>query len=854
MTIPQPPACRHRPATPPIAASRVPPPFSRATRRSAGGLLLAVLLACPTVALGQAAPAAPPLDGPPPATNRSDVPGRSDVTAVDLSPVTSDLNGRRVENVDVRGNAQVSTAIIRNLIRTRVGDAFDPATVAEDYQRVFGLRKFANVEAKVELTADGVNVIFVVTEQRQVRAIRFRGASRIEEATLRGTIDLRDGEAIDSFRIAVARTAIESAYKEQNYPLAHVTVDDDLLARDGVVQFNVVEGPQVRVRNIEFRGAKSFTADKLSDQVKSGTYLIVFRPGRYNPEQVEEDVAALRRFYEGKGFFDVRVGRKLIWSPDLTELQIDFVIDEGPRYTVEKVTFQRVAGDAAGPARPLGVPEPELRSNLKMTEGVAYDVDTLQRDVREVVRAYSKRYGYIYQPGSTDPDYLRVESKTIFRRQPGRVELVYQVHEGKEFKVGNVYVKGNYKSQDKLALREFRDLVPGERFNSAELQDSTERLRRLPYFGNVVVTPVGEEPGVRDLLVEVAEQRTASFNVGAGVNSNGGVGGNVTYEQRNFDVGNFPAGFGDLFSERAFTGAGQNFRASFEPGTRQTSAYLRFSEPYLFDQPFGFSNELYLRTRIREGYDDRRVGDTATFSHRFTYETSGSVSLRGEQVKIHNIDDRRDRAPEILAGEGKSLLTSLGLGLRHDTTDPGLFPTRGTITTGRWEGYGLLGGDYDFHKFTLGFEAYQTVGEDLLDRRTVLSFRGNAGYIAGNSVFFERFYGGGLGSIRGFEFRGVSPRGGRDEDPVGGDFLLTGTVELGFPLVGESFRGVVFTDAGTVERDARFGNLRASAGVGVRVILPFLGQAPLAIDFAYPFLKDDQDEDQFISFSFGFIQ
>ncbi|MDB5295980.1 MAG: hypothetical protein JWO31_1963, partial [Phycisphaerales bacterium] len=807
-----------------------------------------VLAACPAVlarplpALGQAAPADP----------FAPAVGAATTPTVDLGPGPAELKGRRVESVLVRGNTQVSTAVIRNLIRTRAGDPYDPATVTEDYQRVYGLKKFANVEAKAEPTAaGGVNVVFVVTEQSQVRGIRFRGANRIDDATLRKTIELRDGEAIDSFRIALARSAVESAYKDANYPLVHVTVDEDVLAKDGVVQFDVVEGPQVRVRKINFKGAKSFTGDKLNDQIKSGTYLFIFKPGKYSPEQVEEDVAALRRFYEGKGFFDVRVGRKLVWSPDLTELQIDFVIEEGPRYTVEKVTFQRISGEAVGPAAALGVPEADLRTKLKLVEGVAYDGDLLQRDVREIVRAYSKKFGYIYFPGGTDPDYLRVEHKTVYRTQPGKLELVYQVHEGKEFRIGNIFVKGNNKSQDKLVTREFRELVPGERFNSAELQDAAERLRRLPFFGTVAVTPVGDEPGVRDLLVEVTEQRTASFNVGAGVNSNGGVGGNITYEQRNFDIGNWPAGVGDLFTERSFTGAGQTFRASFEPGTRQTSAYLRFSEPYLFDQPYGFSNELYLRTRIREGYDDRRIGDTATFSHRFTYETSAAIGLRGEQVKIHHIEDRALRAQEILEGEGKSTLTSVSATLRHDTTDPGLLPSRGTITTARWEGYGLLGGDYDFHKFTLGFEAYHAISEDLLDRKTILAFRGNAGYIAGDSVFFERFYGGGLGSIRGFEFRGVSPRQGRDEDPIGGDFMLTGSLELNFPLVGETFRGVVFSDAGTVQRDVRLGTFRASVGAGVRVILPFLGQAPLAIDFAIPVVKDDQDETQFISFSFG---
>jgi outer membrane protein insertion porin family len=433
--------------------------------------------------------------------------------------------------------------------------------------------------------------------------------------------------------------------------------------------------------------------------------------------------------------------------------------------------------------------------------------------------------------------------------------VVYSIREGKEFRLGNILVKGNTKSQDKLVIREFRDLVPGTKFDAGELQDAEQRIRRQPFFQSVVVTPIGEEPGVRDLLVEVTEQRTASFNIGAGVNSNGGVGGNLTYEQRNFDIANAPASFSDIFSDKAFTGAGQTLRLSFEPGTEQTNASIRFSEPYLFDQQLSFTNDLYLRTRIREHYDDRRIGDTVTFGKRFNYDLSAAVTLRGEQVRISDIEDRPIRAPEFLAEEGESTLTSVALTVRRDTTNPGIFPDRGNVITARWESYGALGGDYTFQKFNLGFDVYQTVDEDLLDRKTVLSFHANAGFIpSGDSVFFERFYAGGIGSVRGFRFRGISPRSGQAEDPVGGDFSLTGSVELNFPVVGDSLRAVVFVDAGDVEPDIQLGTIRTSVGAGVRVLLPFLGQTPLAVDFAVPVTKDDQDDEQLISFSFGFIQ
>ena len=108
--------------------------------------------------------------------------------------------------------------------------------------------------------------------------------------------------------------------------------------------------------------------------------------------------------------------------------------------------------------------------------------------------------------------------------------------------------------------------------------------------------------------------------------------------------------------------------------------------------------------------------------------------------------------------------------------------------------------------------------------------------------------------MRGFEYRGISPRSGIAEDRVGGDFFFAGTVELSVPLVGDSLRGVVFTDFGDVEEELEFGTIRWSAGAGIRLFLPFFGTTPLAIDFAGPLNRNDEDDLQVVSFSFGFIQ
>ncbi len=762
-----------------------------------------------------------------------------------LSLVAPELKGRTVEEVRVVGNNTVSTNIIRNLIRTRPSDAFDPATVEEDYQRVYGLNRFANVQAKVEPTATGVIVIFEVQEQRQIRDIRFKGNAHVTTETLLNLIAMKPGEAIDPFRIATARQAIARLYLQRNYPYAHADVPFQELSRGGVLEFDIVEGPHVRIRKIQFLGNRSFTDEKLKDQIKSGAWFLFFSPGRFDPEQVEDDVGALRQFYLQHGFFDVRVGRKLIVSPDQTEMMISFPIEEGVRYKIGRITFKGATK----------VSERALREGLKLTEGRPYDVEALRRDVRSMVRVYSRAGGFIYQPQSNDPSYLNIDTKQIFNKEAGTVDLIHDIHEGRQFRVGRFLVRGNSKIQDKVILREMR-VSPGQPYNSFELQEAIDRLRATNLIAGAQITPIGDAPDVRDVLVEVKEAQTRFLTIGAGFTSNAGVLGNIGIEERNFDIANWPRSLREAISPRAFSGAGQYFKIQLEPGTIQSRASVQFQEPNLLDTPYSLSTYFYYSTRVREFYDEVRTGANIGLGRRWGAERewSARLNLRGEDVDITHIDDKPLRAPEILSGAGHHTVTSAGFDIRRDDSGNILLPWRGTSIGFGYERVGALGGPYDFDKFSADATAYFTLGEDLLDRKTILTTRARVGYINGESPFFEKFYGGGSGSIRGFRYRGVSPRSGPDDDPVGGVFSLTGGAELGFPLAGETLRGVVFADVGTVEREVRIGTIRSSVGIGVRLTLPIFGQIPLALDVGFPITKSRQDDTQIISFSLGFGQ
>jgi len=775
---------------------------------------------------------------PPPAANT----GERDLAAA------SQLAGRPIEDVRIVGNTQVSSVVILQLVRTHVGDKFDPSTVVGDYQRIYDRMKiFANVEARVQPTATGVIVIFVVTEQRQIHDIRYEGNNHLTTKQLEDVIDLKRGQAIDDFRVDVSLQSIQNLYRDKNYPFAHISVDPEELVRHGDVVFRIVEGPEVTVRKVDFIGNNTFGAWRLKQEIHQATYIFILNPGKFNPEVVEEDVAALQRFYQNKGFWDVRIGRKITRSADMSEMQVTYLIDEGQRYYIDEVEFKGIRS----------VSEGQLRKNLLEVEGKAYDKDAIELDKKEMVRVYSSVGGFIYesQPGiEPNQDYLQIEDDKVFGDTPGRLRLVYNIHEGKQFRLGRILVKGNTNTRDNVILREMR-MRPGQEYNSAEVDDAADRLRGTPYFQTVTVTPVGDDPETRDLLVEVEEAHTAQVSAGVGINSNGGFGGQLTYEQKNFDLTNFPNTPLAAFSNRAFTGAGQDFIASFSPGTQGTDADIGFTEPYLFDQPYSLGTDVYLRDRIREVYDDDRIGSRVSIGEHFNYVYAADVYVRAEDVDIKDLQTPVElRAPEIIDGQGHHTLTSAGFDFVRDTTNHGPITFRGSdevfgIQQGR-----ALGGTVNFTRLTNTFNDYQEVSEDLLGRRSVINTHVEAGWDPVDAPFYERFYGGGYGSIRGFDFRGVSPRSGPQNDPIGGDFFVTGGVEYDFPLIEDMLRGDIFFDAGDVEPNMRFGTIRTSVGFGFRVVLPFLGQRPLAIDFGFPLSQNSQDRTQVISFSIGFFR
>ncbi len=355
---------------------------------------------------------------------------------------------------------------------------------------------------------------------------------------------------------------------------------------------------------------------------------------------------------------------------------------------------------------------------------------------------------------------------------------------------------------------------------------------------------------MRDAVIDVAEsEKAGEYRFGFGVTSNSGLVGSLVLDLRNFDLFDWPRDLSELFRFRSFFGGGQHLRLELAPGTDVNRFRVDFTEPYLLNKPVRFDVSLYLFERGRDGYQERRGGATISFGKRFERGRlqgwAGELALRVEDLNVDDVD--LFASSEIRDDEGSNLITSVKATVVRDRTDNRFIPSAGDRLRIGYEQLGILGGDHFFGKLTAGYTRYTTLHTDILERKNVLQLRAEGGFIIGNALVPERFFAGGTGSIRGFQFRGVGERDGIDDTNIGGDFLLLLGAEYSYPLIGETVRGHVFLDTGT----AGSGMYRASIGTGFRLTIEALGPLPLELNLAFPVLSGAEDEEQVFSFLVG---
>ncbi len=739
--------------------------------------------------------------------------------------IKSVLEKRKIiEKIQIAGNLRIGEDVILPNIKTKEGDIFDLKKLNEDLKNIYKMGYFENVELKIDEGTKGIIVIFEVKENPSVKEIVFKGNKKIKTEDLSKIVEIKEGQIVTPKELDKALETIKMYYEQSGYLDTQVSVETEKAPPAQIkLIFNIKEGEKKYIKQIQFIGNKAFSDKDLKSYLsisektvfspakKITQYIRAFirpepfvEPGVYNIAFLYRDLAKIETAYKNKGYIEIRIGEPIVEEePDGVIIKIP--IEEGPQYKVGKVKINQDL-----------FPEEKIYKKIQTSPGKIFSLKTLKEDESILTHLFSD-YGYAY---------TKVNTKIDKDPKNKLVNITFDIDKGAVVYIGKINIEGNTKTRDKVIRREFK-IAEGWPYSASRIEESERRLRRLGYFEEV---KIDKEKGAKEnelnLKVKVKEMLTGSFAIGGGYSS---------YDK--FVI------MGDI-TERNFLGKGQRVTLSARLGARTTRYALNFFDPYFRDSRYSMGWSLYNFELQYDDFTKDSKGGSIRFGYGFTSELYAYIGYRYDDTQLEDLTE--NVASIILESKDIHITSAVQLGLIYDSRNRYFLPTKGWYHKIETEYAGkYFGGDSNFFKFEGQHQVYFPIFK--ITGHINLGY----GYITEGGAkkvpVFERYFLGGINSVRGFKYGDISPKDPETGDKIGGTRMFYLQTEAIFPLMKNiNLNGVIFFDMGNVW-DLKTGfqgsDLRKSIGFGLRWLSPF---GPLRIEWGYNIdRKPDEDSSNF---------
>jgi outer membrane protein insertion porin family len=754
-----------------------------------------------------------------------------------------------LKEVKIAGNLRVEEDGIRLHVKNRPGQLFDQALVEQDVKAIYRMGFFEDVQA--EISPDGV-LTYTVKEKPYVREIRIQGNAQLARDKIETALGITPRTILDRGRVGEGVDKVRKLYNEQGYVNAKV---DYALSVEGnnqaVLVLDIVEGTRLLIKKVSFEGNRSFPEGELKGLMatkEEWIFSFITNRGVLDRDILTNDMAILSNHYYDHGYIDHKIDEPIILR-DRDGLEVVIRVDEGQQYRVGKV---EIGGELIQDGK-------QMLKHVKLTSGQIFRGSRLRDDISAITDVYSNK-GFAF---------VQVEPLTKVNAPEKKVDVALIITKGPPVYFNRILVAGNTKTRDKVIRREL-EATEQELFSGIKITQSRNALQRTGYFEDVqFTTKKTDQPDTVDLLVDVKEGPTGTFSVGAGYSTGDGF--------------LFNAGI----AERNLFGRGQTANGSFSLGSERQDFILSYNEPYLNDTKVALGVDAFNTEREFIDFKERKLGMALRTSYplkdvslpffgiRKSDVSKGSDELireapvtmwdyvRGSlayELTKEKISDVEAGAPaSIRDAVGTSLTSAITPGISYDSRDHFFNPTDGTKSAFAFKFAGL-GGDSRFIKSDIGARWYYPLLKDpKWGGSYVFSLGGTLGYGIGFNQpssskyelpLFERYFPGGINSVRGFADRSLGPK--EDGDVVGGDKQAIANVEIHFPIAEQfGLRGLAFFDIGQAFKESEsfnFSDFRRSVGFGARWMSPF---GPLRVELGFPLNKQSGDDTSVLGFSVG---
>ncbi len=837
-----------------------------------------------------------------------------------------------ISDIRVEGLQRISAGTVFAALPVAVGDVVDERTVRAATRSLFATGNFDDIQ----IGQDGNVLVVIVTERPSISEINIEGNKAIEtEALLDGLkgAGLSVGQVFQRSTLEGMQLELQRQYVLQGRYDAAIETEVIPEPRNRVtINIDVDEGTVAAIKHINVVGNTVFTDEELADEFELRTtgWLSFFtNDDKYSKEKLTGDLETLTSYYMDRGYLQFRIdSTQVSVSPNKKEVYITANITEGEIFTVSKVDL---SGD-------LVLPETDLRRFLLVADGQVFS----QQMVTSTEETLTKRLG------DEGYNFAKVTGIPEVNDADNTVAMKFFVDPGKRTYVRRISFKGNVKTADDVLRREMRQMESAPA-SAAAIEQSRVRLERLGYFKTATV----ETPGVAghddliDVEYTVEEQSSGSIGASIGYAQDAGIILGLNLEQDNFlgtgkriGIGLNSSRYQDLYNfsytNPYYTedGVSRGFNLFYRStdleevnvanySTNTLGAALNYGYPLSETQRLGFSfgaanteietgqfavQEIEASPRLDNGVDNwfqsQLIPGTNTYSEPEVLSPISTLPPSYEVIPANQ---------GFLDENGNEFLNyTVTSSWSQSTLNRGRMATRGASQNVALE-VSVPVSDLEFYKLTYNGEVFYPV--PVLDTWT-LRLRTELGYGAGYGdttelPFYENFFGGGFGSVRGYQSNTLGPRSTpadnyvvaypvtelnpdgtvkqvgtqfgyvasnctddddctlqtsqvqNDDDPFGGDVLIEGSAELLFPLPfikdQSQLRTGFFLDAGNVYEtdcsstqqncfDVDLGELRYSVGVGLTWITGF---GPMSFSLAKPLNSNEFDQEEIFQFTLG---
>ena len=729
-----------------------------------------------------------------------------------------------VRDIRVEGLQRVEAGTVFASLPVRVGDTYNDDKGASAIRALFALGLFKDVRLEV---IDDV-LIVVVEERPSIAEVDFAGTKEFDKDVLKKAlrdVGLADGRAFDKALVDRAEQELKRQYINRSLYGAEVVTTVTPIDRNRVnLVFTVTEGEPAKISEIRIVGNKSFPESTLRNlfDLDTGGWLSWYtKSDRYSRAKLNADIESMRTYYVTRGFLEFNINStQVAISPNKKDIGITINVTEGERFVVSEIKLQ---GNYLSK-------EEEFKSLVAIRAGEAYNAEL----VSQTTKAFSDYFG------NFGFAFARVEARPEIDRSNNRVSLVLYAEPARRAYVRQINVAGNSRTRDEVIRREFRQLEASW-YDADKIKLSRDRVDRLGYFKevNIDTREVPGTPDQVDLTVTVVEKPTGSLSLGAGFSSSEGLGLAFSVKQDN-----------------AF-GSGNSLGIQINTSKINRVVVVSTTDPYF--TPDGVSRTVDVYHRTTSPYQDQNFYQLITsgagirFGVPFTESDTVFFGLGIERTEIVPGTALPNTYLNYANQFGYiSTAVPLTAGWARDRRDSALAPNSGVFqrASGEWG----IGGEVRYVRATYQYQQFYPFNKQLTG---AINAELGLGQAIGDRPFplFKNFFGGGLGSVRGFEQGSLGPRDALTGVNLGGTKKVSINTELLVPFPGagndRTLRLYGFFDIGNVygaNQNINFDDMRSSYGIGVSWISPV---GPLRLAFARPIKSFDGDRIQTLQFQIG---